>query len=174
MASTMMMANPMLSGAMMAGNLFSAHHRTTVTDVWALAGSKSEIVVHNAQPAFEVHYDNIPGISAEDYEPVLLKLESTPNNFRLVGATEAKQEALQTTTTDWGVYSAFVEERMSGQATKIGPGRYQLHASSALTPGEYGIALRPINKDKKFSGSSVNQNSGDGLVFNSVWPFEVQ
>jgi hypothetical protein len=172
MASTMMMANPMLSGAMMAGNLFAAHHKTTVTDVWALAGSKSETAIHNDQPSFEVRYDNIPGINADEYEPVLLKLESTPNNFRLVGATEAK-EALQASITDWGMYSSFVEDRLAAQATKIAPGHYQLLAGSALPPGEYGVALRPLKRDKKFSSTSGNQNSGDWLLFNSLWSFEV-
>jgi hypothetical protein len=174
LVSTMMMANPMLSGAMAAGKLYSAYHKSTVTDVWAVPGPKSETVIHNAQPAFEVHYDNIPGISADEYEPVLLKLEPAPNNFRLVGATEAKQDALQSSTADWGIYSSFVEERMAVQATKAAPGSYQLQSSSALQPGEYAVALRPTNKDKKFSGTSMSQNTGDGLFFNSVWSFEVQ
>jgi hypothetical protein len=173
-ASTAMMANPMLGGAIMAGGLFASHHKPTVTDVWAVAGPKSETTIHNAQPAFEVHYDNIPGINADEYEPVLLKLESTPNNFRLVGATEAKQDALQSSTADWGIYSSFVEERIPAQATKAAPGSYQLQAGSALQPGEYAVALRPINKEKKFSGISMAQNTGDGLFFNSVWSFEVQ
>lgn len=173
MASTVMMANPMLSSAMMAGNLFAAHHKTTVTDVWAVAGSKSETVIHNAQPSFELRFDNVPGINAEDYQPVLLKLEPTPNNYRLVGATEAKQDSLQASTTDWGMYSSFVEDSVAGKTTKLGAGRYQLQASSPLAPGEYGIALRPVNKDKKFSGSSLNQNTGDGLIFNSLWSVEV-
>jgi hypothetical protein len=37
-----------------------------------------------------------------------------------------------------------------------------------------GVALRPVNKDKKFAGSSIAQNVGDGLIFNSVWAFEIQ
>jgi len=174
LASTAMMANPMISGAMLAGGFFASHHKATVTDVWAVPGSKSETTIHNAQPAFEVHYDNIAGINPEDYEPVLLKLESTPNNFRLVGATEAKQDELQSSTADWGIYSSFVEERIPAQATKAAPGNYQLQAGSALPPGEYAVALRPINKDKKFSGTSMTQNTGDGLCFNSLWSFEVQ
>jgi hypothetical protein len=174
LASTMMMANPMIGGAMVAGQFYAAHHKTTVTDVWALPGPKSETAIHNAQPAFEVHYDNIPGISADEYEPVLLKLEPAPNNFRLVGATEAKQDALQSSTADWGTYSSFVEERIAAQETKAAPGSYQLQARSALPPGEYAVALRPINKDKKFSGTSMRQNTGDGLFFNAVWSFEVQ
>lgn len=43
-----------------------------------------------------------------------------------------------------------------------------------MAAGEYGIALRPINKEKKFSGSSVSENVGDRLIFNFVWSFEVQ
>jgi hypothetical protein len=171
-ANTAMMANPMVGGAIMAGSLFS-RRKQTVTEVWAIGGPKSETVIHNVQPAFEVHYDNIPGVNSDEYEPVLLKLESTPNNFRLVGATQAKQDALQVSSADWDMYSSFVEERVPGQATKIGPGGYQLQVSSALVPGEYGVALRPINKSKKFAGSSLSQNTGDGLVFNSVWSFEI-
>lgn len=173
-ASTAMMANPMVGGAMLAGGLFAAHHKQTVTDVWAIPGPRSETVIHDGQPIFEVHYDNIPGINAEEYEPVLLKLEPTPNNFRLVGATEAKQDALQGSTADWGMYSSFVEERLPAQAAKGAVGSYQFQAASALVPGEYAIVLRPINKGKKFSGSNMSQNTGDGLFFNAVWSFEVQ
>lgn len=172
LANAAMMANPMTAPMMMAGSLLS-RRRQTVTDVWLLAGARSETIVHNPQPSFEVLCDSVPGMSAEEYEPVLLKLEPSPNNFRLVGATEAKLDALQQPNADWGLYSSFMEERVPGQVTKVAPGRYQLHATSALAPGEYGVALRPVNKDKKFAGSSVSQNMGDGLVFNSLWSFEI-
>lgn len=172
MASTAMMANPMVGGALLAGSLFT-RRKQTVTEVWAIPGPKSETVLHTAQPTFEVHCDNIPGINPDDYQPVLLKLESTPNNYRLVGATEAKSDTLQSSAADWGMYSSFVEEVAPGKATKVGSGNYQLQVASALPPGEYAVALRPTNKDKKFSGSSVSQNTGDGLIFNSIWSFEV-
>jgi len=171
LANAAMMANPMTAPMMMAGGLLS--HRKTITDVWLITGARSETVIHNAQPSFEILCDSVPGINAEDYEPVLLKLEATTNNFRVVGATEAKLDALQGPNPDWGMYSSFVEERVPGQATKIAPGRYAFHVSSTLAPGEYGVVLRPISKDKKFSGASVGQNTGDGLVFNSLWSFEV-
>jgi curli biogenesis system outer membrane secretion channel CsgG len=171
LANAAMMANPVTAPMMVAGSLFS-HRKQTVTDVWLIVGSKSETVIHN-QPSFEVHCESVPGINVDEYEPVLLRLESTQTNFRLVGATEAKLDALQAPTPDWGLYSAFMEERVPGQATKIGPGVYQLQASSTLPPGEYGVVLRPINKDKKFSGVSVSQNLGDGLLFNSLWSFEI-
>ncbi|HXW55990.1 MAG TPA: hypothetical protein VEJ67_09595 [Candidatus Cybelea sp.] len=174
MGSGAMMAMPMVGPAMMAGKMFSSHHKPSITDVWAIGGQKSQTVIHNNQPAFEVHCDGIPGVNADEYEPVLVKLESTSNNFRLVGATEARQDALQTSAADWGMYSSFVEERVESQATKAGSGSYKLQPSAALAAGEYAVVLRPINKDKKFSGNSVAQNTGDGLMFNSVWSFEVQ
>jgi hypothetical protein len=171
--NTAMMANPLFGGAMLAGSLLSHRRQQSMTEVWALPGSRSETQIHNAQPSFEVHCDNIPGINPDDYKPVLLKLETTPNNFRLVGATEVKQDAVQSPASEYPMYSTFVEESGPSQFTKLASGSYQLQASSALPPGEYAVVLRPVSKDKKFTGNSILQNTGDGLVFNSVWSFSV-
>jgi hypothetical protein len=165
----MPMAAPMTTLA----QTFMSHHKPAVTDVWALPGQKGEMALHTNQPSFEVHYESIPGINPAEYEPVLLKLEPTPNNFRLVGATQAKQDAMETAAADWGMYSSFVEERIAAQVEKVSDGNYHVQPSAALAAGEYGIALRPVNKNKKFSGSSIAQNVGDGLIFDSVWAFEV-
>lgn len=72
------------------------------------------------------------------------------------------------------MYSTFVEERIATNSKKVSAGSYQMQPSATLAAGEYAIALRPINKDKKFSGSGVAQNTGDGLIFNSAWAFEIQ
>lgn len=168
-----MMANPMFGGAMLAGSFLAHRRQQTTTEVWALPGPRSETVIHNAQPSFEVHCDNVSGINPDDYKPVLLKLETTPSNFRLVGATEVKQDAVQSPAAEYPMYSSFVEEPGPSQFTKVAAGDYQLQASSALTPGEYAVVLRPVSKDKKFTGNSIMQNTGDGLVFNSVWSFSV-
>jgi hypothetical protein len=150
------------------------HRKPTVTDVWALPGQKSDLVLDNNQPSFEVHFANIPGVVADEYEPALVKLAPSANNFRLVGATQAKQDVLESSTMDWEIYSSFIEERVGAQATKVSSGDYKLQAAAALPAGEYGVVLRPLNKSKKFSGSSVAQNSGEGLLFNSVWAFAVK
>jgi hypothetical protein len=172
LGSGAMMAMPMVGPAMMATSLLS-HRRPTVTDVWALPGQKADTQIHNNQPTFEVHFADVPGINPDDYEPVLLKLEPTSNNFRLVGATQAKQDDLETTP-HWTAYATFLEERVSAESRKIFPGSYLLHATQPLASGEYGVALRPVNKDKQFAGGSLSQNTGDGLVFNTVWSFDVQ
>ena len=150
------------------------HRKPTVTDVWALPGQKSDLVLDTNQPSFEVHFANIPGVVADEYEPALVKLAPSANNFRLVGATQAKQDVLESSTMDWEIYSSFMEERVGAQATKVSSGEYKLQTAAALPAGEYGVVLRPLNKAKKFSGSSVAQNSGEGLLFNSVWAFAVK
>lgn len=150
------------------------HRKPTVTYVWALPGPKSDTVLDTNQPNFAVHFGNVPGVNPDEYAPVLLKLATGSNNLRLVGATQAKQDEFQSSSMDWEVYSSFVEDRVAAQATRVASGDYTLQTSSALPPGEYGIALRPVSKDKKFSGSAVSQNSGDGLLFNSVWAFAVK
>ena len=160
------------AGGVMGGLM--GHRKPTVTDVWALPGQKSDLVLDNNQPSFEVHFANIPGVVADEYEPALVKLAPSPNNFRLVGATQAKQDVLESSTMDWEIYSSFMEERVGAQATKASSGEYKLQAAAALPAGEYGVVLRPLNKSKKFSGSSVAQNSGEGLLFNSVWAFGVK
>jgi hypothetical protein len=176
--STAMLANPIIGPAMIATTLLAKHkansNSSNVTDVWALPGPKSDTFTHNSQPAFEVSFDGIPGITVDDYEPVLIRLEPSPSNFRLVGATPVKGSEMQSSTADWDMYASFVEQRVPSQATKVASGRYQVQASGGLTPGEYGLVLRPVNKAKKFSGNNLAQNVGDGLVFNCVWSFEVQ
>jgi len=160
------------AGGVMGGLM--GHRKPTVTNVWALPGQKSDLVLDSNQPSFEVHFANIPGVAADEYEPVLVKLAPSANNFRLVGATQAKQDVLESSTMDWEIYSSFIEERVGAQATKVSSGEYKLQTAAALPAGEYGVVLRPLNKSKKFSGSSVAQNSGEGLLFNSVWAFALK
>jgi hypothetical protein len=176
MTSMLFMANPILGPAMMAGSLLAKHKAASapMTDVWAIPGVKSDTVVHESQTMFEVQFDGIAGINADEYEPVLVKLQPSQSNFRLVGATTATPSEMQGSEANWDIYASFVEQRVATQATKVASGRYQLQAAGGLAPGEYGVVLRPLNKAKKFSGSSVSQNVGDGLVFNCVWSFQVQ
>ncbi len=172
-----MMANPIIGPAMIATTLLAKHkancNSSNVTDVWAIPGQKSDTFTHNSQPAFEVSFDGIPRITVDDYEPVLIRLRPSPSNFRLVGATPVKGSEMQSPTADWDMYASFVEQRVPSQATKVASDRYQVPVSGGLTPGEYGLVLRPVNKAKKFSDSRVVLNVGDGLVFTCVWSFEV-
>jgi hypothetical protein len=146
----------------------------TVTYVWALSGPNSTSSLTSNMPNFDVSFAGIPGVNASDYEPAIVRLTMTPNNWRLVGATEGKAGNQQSSAFDWPVYSSFVEERVPTTVKQIGPGHDEITPSSALAPGEYGVVLRPLSKGKQYSGSEISKSQGDGLCFNSVWSFQVK
>jgi hypothetical protein len=157
------------------GGMMTSHHSSNLTYVWAVPGANSSNVSVPSHGAnFRVTFAGASGVNPDDYEPVIVKLISTPNNWRLVGATQGKQNARSTSGLDWQMYSAFLENRVPTQSQKLGPGEYQIAPTGNLAPGEYGVVLRPLSKTKKFSGSDVAGNLGDGLIFNSIWSFEIR
>ena len=162
-------------GVAVLSSVLGRHAKVSKTTyVWALAGGSGADTVANAQ-SFTVNYSGLPGVNADQFEPVIVKLSPTPQaNFRLVGATEASTGADQGTQQDWPIYSAFVEDRISATVQKLAYGRARVSASAALEPGEYAVALRPIDKSKKFAGEDVGRNRGEGLLFNYAWPFSVK
>jgi len=158
-----------------AGNVMGGimgKRKPTLTYVWALPSPKSATIAPSNTPSFDINYAGIPGVNADEFEPAIVKLVSTQNNWRLVGANEAKQDTAQGM--NWEVYSSFVEQRVPAQIQKSESGKAHVSPSAALAGGEYGIVLRPVNKSKKFSGSDISQNQGEGVLFNSVWSFSVK
>jgi hypothetical protein len=152
-----------------------SHRNSTLTYVWAVPGANSANLDVPARGAnFAVSFAGVAGVNPNDYEPAIVKLTSTSNNWRLVGATQGKQDEKKSSTLDWQAYSDFVEDRIPTQSRKLAPGEYQISPTADLAPGEYGVVLRPLSKDQKFSGSDVAGNLGSGLIFNSIWSFEIR
>lgn len=146
----------------------------TVTYVWALPGRASATVLNGGPTTFELTYADIPDVNADDFQPVIVKLTPTAANWRLVGATKGKLDSYQTGARDWAVYSNFLEERVTARVTRLGRGHVRVATEQPLPPGEYGLALRPISKQKKFSGTDVADGQGEGILFNSVWDFAIR
>jgi len=158
------------------GGTFSgilSQRKPEVTYVWGIANPASATVLSTDTPQVSLNFSNVPGINPDEYEPALVKLTPAQNALRLVGATRGKEDALSSSATDWEIYSGFVEDRVKIQSQKLGPGQYKISPATSLLPGEYGIVLRPVSKNKKFSGGDVARNQGDGLMFDSVWSFQV-
>jgi hypothetical protein len=177
MKSGSMMGNSVVSsGSTVLSNILSHRPKQTkVTYVWALSGGSSQANSGGNPPTFEVNYAGIPGVNADQFEPVIVKLADTPQaNYRLVGATEAATTAEQSAQQDWPIYSSFTEDRIAAKVQKLGSGHAQITPSASLGAGEYAIALRPVDKSKKFSGEDVGKNQGEGLLFNYAWPFSVK
>ena len=171
-ATALTVLNP--GAALVSGFLAHKAKQAKVTYVWALGGGNSSANPGNT-PSFEVNYAGLPGVNADQFEPVIVKLSPTPqSNFRLVGATEAAGTAEQSTQLDWPVYSSFVEDRVKAKVEKLGTGHAKVTPEAAMSPGEYAVALRPVDKSHKFSGEEVGKNQAEGLLFNYAWAFSVK
>jgi len=175
----MMHSNSVLgsSAISQAGGIFGGimlHHKETLSYVWALPGPSSSYLSPSNAPIFIVNFAGIHDVHADDYEPAVVKLALTPNNWRLLGATQGKQDALSNPALDWPIYSSFVEDRVSVQSSKLANGDWQISPAAPLPEGQYGLVLRPLNRSKKFSGQKVGQNLGDGALFSSCWTFRVK
>jgi len=159
-----------------AGSVFSnimAHRKPSVTYVWALPGTSSANSMGTSMPRFSIEFVNVPGINPGDFEPAIVKLTPSQNAWRLVGATQGKEDARSNSSADWQIYSGFLEDRVAVTSRKMGPGQYEISPASSLLPGEYGIVLRPVAKNKKFSGGDIARFQGDGMIFDSVWSFQI-
>lgn len=164
------------SAVQQAGSIFSgvmSHRTPTVTYVWGVPSPASTNVLQSSKPAFTIDFSRTAGINPDDYEPAIVKLTPAQNTCRIVGATQGKEDVRSTPAADWQMYSRFLEERVASSPQKLGPGKYKLAANSELVPGEYGIVLRPVSREKKFSGGDVARAQGDGLMFDAIWTFQI-
>jgi hypothetical protein len=164
------------SAMQQAGGIFSgvvSHRTPTVTYVWGVPGPSSVNVLQSTKPGFTVDFSRAIGVSADEYEPAIVKLTPAQNTCRIVGATQGKEDARSSPAADWQMYSHFLEERVSSTQQKLGPGQFKIVANSELVPGEYAVVLRPVSKDKKFSGGDVARAQGDGLMFDAIWTFQI-
>jgi hypothetical protein len=164
------------SAVQQAGSVFSgvlSHRTQTVTYVWGVPNPVSTNVLQTVAPIFALDFSRAIGINADDYEPAIVKLTPAQNTCRIVGATQGKADVRSSPAADWQMYSHFLEERVSTRADKQGPGKYNVSPASELQPGEYAVVLRPISKEKKFSGGDVARAQGDGLMFDAIWTFQI-
>lgn len=159
-----------------AGSIFSgvmSHRQPKQTYVWAISNPASANIARSDSPALTVNFSAVPGVNAEEFEPALVKLTPSQTGLRLVGATQGKEDAMSSSAADWTIYSGFLEERVKLQTQKLGLGTYRISPASPLLPGEYGLVLRPVSKSKNFSGSDIARHQGDGMMFDSVWSFQI-
>src|SRR5450755_1994562 len=140
------------------------------TYVWGLPGRKSARELTDLNPMFELSYGDIPGVDPDAYEPTLLKLVQSKDNYRLVGATQIKMTAKNMRKGGGPENGKWIsEQRWPCHSNKEERGFYILHADSPLEPGEYAVVLRPVKGYKAVSSGL----GGHAQVFYSVWDFSV-
>lgn len=142
----------------------------SMTYFWGLPGRKSPREMGNLNPMFELSYGDIPGVDPDRYEPAVLKLYPTRDNYRLVGATETKMDRKHMMAGNSPENGKWVsEDRWPTRLDKEERGFYVLHVDKPLEPGEYAVVLRPVKHYK----SGAADFGGGAQVFYSVWDFSV-
>jgi hypothetical protein len=159
----------MMDGLGKAGRLF--HKPKPITYLWAVPGRSSSLGLNPGMPQFEVVYGEIPGIDPDDYEPFVLRLMQTRENWRLVGAKKDDPEAYKKK--EWSTYSDFIEERIPIRSNRMGRGHFLVSLERTLDGGEYGVVLRPTSRSKVFAGDDIANRKNSGILFDTVWSFSL-
>ncbi|HVH72622.1 MAG TPA: hypothetical protein VNB49_16130, partial [Candidatus Dormibacteraeota bacterium] len=142
----------------------------SLTYVWGLPGRNSSRELNDKDPIFQLSYGDIPGVDPDAFEPAIIQLVQTPDNYRLVGATRTKLNSKNMMSGGAPENGNWIsEERWPTRVYKEDRGFYVLRVDQPLEPGEYAIVLRPV-KGYKATPSGLG---GHAQVFYSVWDFSV-
>jgi hypothetical protein len=142
----------------------------SMTYVWGLPGRKSSREFTDTTPIFQLHYGDIPGVDPDAFEPAVVKLYQSKDNYRLVGATRSKLNAKNMMSGGGPENGKWIsEERWPTRVDKEERGFYVMRVDQPLEPGEYAVVLRPV-KGYKATPSGLG---GHAQVFYSVWDFSV-
>ncbi len=164
--------NPAVSGiATTLGSLFRPDEERTA--VWALAATSSARVL-DVDPLFEIDYAHIPGVDPDRYQPAIVQLVATKDNYRLVAAAE-------TDGTNTGALprGPIIEENVDAERTRLGRGQYRVAPKSPLGPGEYALVLRPIPESGRARRRNAETSLGDLLggstsqILYLTWDFSI-
>ncbi len=156
-----------IASGMMGGMMGGHRGLPTATYIWALPGRASSYTMPTTLPKFELEFGEITGLDPDAYEPALVHLPRTTDNWRLVGATKQKMSYMGAAEQQ----SMIDEERTLLKVTRMERGHLQIEPAAPLAPGEYGIVLRPTKVHKPKKG--VSQSQAQQGVFYSVWDFSI-
>jgi hypothetical protein len=142
----------------------------TYTFIYAIGGRHATSVLPTASPHFEIVFGDVVGANPDEFEPALLRINPTDNNWRLVGAQKAKAKQFQSNDPS---ELNFIEERIAVSITRLERGRISVSPQQPLPAGEYGLVLRPVSRTKKASLKAVASRQGEGLLLAPVWDFSI-
>jgi hypothetical protein len=145
--------------------------KSTTTYAWALRGTTSLVTVTN-DPTFEVHYGGLPGVDPGEFQPVIVKLTPTLDNWRRVGVMHVKIDAAAQLA-QAAQLSPFIEDRVAAQVTMLEKGTARISATNLL-PGDYALVLRFGSSSAKIAISDLGSDHGNWLVLGQAWAFTVK
>jgi hypothetical protein len=165
-------ASPAVSGiATTLGGLFRPDEDRTA--VWAISAPQSSRVLDVA-PVFEIDYAHIPGVDPDKYQPAIVQLVPTNDNYRLVAAAETEDASM-----DALPRGPIIEESVATESTRLARGQYRVAPKVALGPGEYALVLRPISEPRRDRRRTSEASLGEMLggstsqILYLTWDFSV-
>ena len=145
--------------------------RASTTWVWAIPGRQAAVRVAPGRPAIRVGFDALPDIDTSAFVPVLVRLATTSDGWRIVGAAKGAENLASND--HWQPYEKFVQTMVPAEARRLSSGLVELTPSVNLEPGEYAVVLRPIDAGMRFDGSTFADGSGNARLFDAVFDFSV-
>jgi hypothetical protein len=142
----------------------------TYTFVYALDGNQSPNLISTSTPKFEITFGDVTGANPDEFEPALVKVNPTKNNWRLVSAQKTKLKNFQS---NGRTELNFIEEIIPIRTNKLGRGHLEVEPQQPLSLGEYGLVLRPVSKTQKVSLKEMSSRQGEGVLLGPVWDFSI-
>jgi hypothetical protein len=167
-------ANPVIGAATSGlGGLFRDDDPEK-TAVWALLGSSAPRQL-DADSAFEIEFGQVPGVDPDQYQPAIVQLVPTSDNYRLVGAAKIEGGDAAAAPRE-----AIIEEPVAAQLTQMARGRYRIVLRAPVAPGEYALVLRPVEKSERERRRGAESSlgalmgaSGSAQILYLTWDFSI-
>lgn len=150
------------AGSIVGGRFFRKKPIQTVA--FAVTGRAAQAVVYSTQPTFAVVYENIPGVDPDSYEPALVRLIPTSDNYRIFSAIKLKDGKQAT--------SRPLVEQVEAQVQKLGRGHTQITAAHPLEAGEYGLLLLLAANQPPGHNEALFTSSDESISL-LVWDFSI-
>ncbi len=135
-----------------------------------LAAAPSAVAPSSA--SFDVDITSVPWADPAHIIPVVIRLLQKDGHDHVVGSqTTTVSVSSQVQTTD-----PIADERVAATVTVTAKGRFRITPSQALSPGEYGIALRDPDIQpftRKMTDTDSAGVSKQQMYQSYVWPFSV-
>ena len=123
---------------------------------------------------FEIDFAHIPGVDPDRYQPEIVLLVPTKDNYRLVAAAET--DGANTGALPRG---PIIEESVATESTRLGRGQYRVAPKTQLGPGEYALVLRPIPESNRARRRNAEASLGELLggstsqILYLTWEFSI-
>jgi len=144
-----------------------------VTYVWIADGATATATVTDKRPSFYVQYKDVPGVSADDLSPMIVRLAPTTSGVRAIGAIRGRLDQATRMDAELDIAKDFKQDVVKSTAEIAERGVVHLSATQDLAPGQYAVVIRPATK-KKLAGSDVLRSSAEARLFGVVWDFGVK